>query len=176
MKGTQGADPEARAEAEAMEEGKDTGLFSRTTCPEVAPPTMGWAPDTSVTRKMLHRLAYRSVLMRHLLNCHFLFSHNSSLCQVDKTDPQKKKKSTRPGRCGSLSVMSASKGRDDIYIYTDKTSHIGKSCVVRPCHNEWVRYSFAALIKHSDQSDIRKDGFVLGNHFGGLEPTIVGKQ
>jgi hypothetical protein len=34
----------------------------RTTCPETALPTMGWAlPPTTVTKKIPHRLAYRSV-------------------------------------------------------------------------------------------------------------------
>lgn len=73
-----------------------TGLFSmdclvafliqpKTTCPEIVPPTVGWAhPHQSLIKKMLQWYVYQPIWWRQFLIRGSLFPSDSSWCHVDK--------------------------------------------------------------------------------------------
>lgn len=58
-----------------------SACFLSTTCPGLAPDTVGYALSPSIIRKRPHRIAYRVIEWRHFLSFSF-FSDDSSLCLV----------------------------------------------------------------------------------------------
>ena len=64
-------------------------IHPRTTCPGVAPPTVGWAlPLQSSIKKMLHRLAYRPTgYSQFLVETPLSQIHLDFFCQVDENQP-----------------------------------------------------------------------------------------
>ena len=81
----------------------------RTISPGVKPPTMGWPhPDSlsSLIKNMLYRCVYSLIIQRHFLNWGFLFSDNSSLCQVD----------IKPVSTGFLSLFCHGFPEHELYV------------------------------------------------------------
>ena len=48
----------------------------RTTSPGMASPTVEWSLHQSAKKKILHMLAYRLILLKHILNCGSFFLMN----------------------------------------------------------------------------------------------------